>query len=286
MTIEQPASLNFLIEEFRPPTWNARLKLFKLLQPLAMFLGIFGLEKVGLQIWNGTDFSVWTFVALFLTPIWLPMIFLIGNEIQLKIERQSKRLLKVLDKGIAIGRFDRPTIPWSRISVFYFEQISNEPSFSKLTVETSRRRAARNSSQPLKMLGKPPRTIILEKPAQVEQLLSELKRQQQRQNLKFLIELDHLSRPLKESRNAILGMSLYFAGLLFLFNSMPLLIAGCSQMNPQSKPMLYEALAKFILAYFSTVAEWKHFLIMCGGVFAVIGIAMMISGVVVQRQKK
>jgi hypothetical protein len=288
MTLEQPASFNRYIEEFQELTWSTRLELFKLLQPISVFMGILGLEKVGLQVWNGAEHSIWSIAALFLTPVWLPMIVLVGNEIQLKIQRQSKRLLKVSDKGIPIGRFERPVIPWSKILAFNFEQIPNAPQFCKLNIQCLPQKRLRNSNQKL-MLGNPTKIIILEKPTQVEALVSELKLLKQKHNLKFSIELDYVSPPPKEPRYAILGASLSFAGLFFLLNAMPILVVGFSQSNDEAhlhpKTMQHEAFAKFLRSHFSSVTEFKHFLIACGSVLVVVGIALIISAFVIQRQK-
>jgi hypothetical protein len=49
-------------------------------------------------------------------------------------------LLKISEKGVVVGRYERPIIRWPKISAFYFEDVPNEKQFSKLTIEYSHKR--------------------------------------------------------------------------------------------------------------------------------------------------
>ena len=285
MTYEQPASLNRFVAEPMPLNWVSRWKLIRFYLPLLAFTGICLVETVGFKLWKRDELELSRLWPAFLLPFCLLAVIFITNEIRLRTAPGTRRFLNVLEKGTSVYESGRPLIRWSKVVAFWFEDIPDEPQFSKVTMEYFGDRKT-----------KLPRhnALALDKRIQCPALLSELKLLQQQHNLNFRIELNQPLPPRREPRNLVLGMSLYLAGMLFLMPGIPVLLVpllhrpdgshhseSTDEGSPQQKAKFYE----FLGTHFSSKTQLKNFMLVSGGVLTTIGIALMVWSIVVQRPK-
>ena len=268
-----------------PLTWSTRWKFIGVFLPLLTFSMICLAETVSFRLWARGELELSRLGPVLLLPVFLLVVIFIGNEIRLRSSQRSKKLLNVLENGISLRASGRPAIRWSKIVAFWFEDIPDEIQFSKLTMEyfgDRKTKIPRRSS------------LVLEKRTQCQELISELKLLQQKNNLNFRIELNNPLPPRKQPRNLMLGMSLYLAGMLFLLHGMPMLLVPLTHHTGESNhsdssdrwsPKQQEKFDRFLAAHFSTKAELKKIMIESGGILSTIGIALMVCGTVIQRQK-
>lgn len=285
MTFEQPASLNRFVAEPLPLNWSSRWKSTRIYLPLIAFSAICLVETVSFKLWIRDELELSRLWPVLSVPVFLLALILILNEIRLRRSISASRFLNVLDKGISVYASGLPVIRWSKVVAFWFEDIPDETQFSKVTLEyfgDKKTKVPRRSA------------LVLDKRIQCPALLAELKLLQQQHNLNFRTELHQSLAPRREPRNLVLGMSLYLAGMLFLMPGMPLLLVPLmhgpgksrhSESTDEWSPKQAKKLEQFLIAHFSSMTELKHFMLESGGVLTTIGIALMVSGTVVQRPK-
>jgi hypothetical protein len=286
MTFEQPASLNRFVADPVPLTWASRWKFIRIFLPLLAFITICFAERVGFILWTQDAWKL-SFLWLALLPSGLLLVvFLILGEIRLRSSQgNAARLLNVLDNGISLRAVGRPLIRWPNVVAFWFEDIPGELQLSKVTMEYFSERRTRFPRRD---------SLALDKRNQCPALLAELKLLQQQHNFNFPIELDRPLPPRKPPRNPVLGMSLFLGGMLFLLHGAPLLLLPLTHRDREPhqsesaenwSPKQKEKVARFLNAHFSSKTELHRFMIETGGALTAIGVGLMVSGKVVQRQK-
>ena len=269
-----------------PVTWGVRWKFIRLLLPALILFTILSVETVLLSLWEQDRLNLTSLGLAFLIPIIMLVGLLVVHETTMRNSQQSNRWLHVLEQGISLRAAARPVIRWRKIVAFWFEDISGETQFSKLTVEYF---GGRNTKLTRRY------SLVLDRYTQCPAVVSELKLLQEQHGLSYRIELGRSPPARPKSRNLVLGMSLYVAGALLLMHGAPQLlvplldISGESQQSESDNrwsPKQREKFQDFIRAHFSSRAELKNFMLVSGGVLSTVGIALMVFGTVVQRPKK
>jgi len=288
MTFEQPASLNRFVAKPVPPlTWSSRWKSIRIFLPLLVFITICMLERIGFESWKRDRFEFSLLWLAFLPSGFLLVVVLVSTEIRLRgAQKIADRFLNVLEDGISFDANGRPLIRWQKVIAFWFETISAEPQFSKVTLEYF---GDRKTKFPRRA------SFAFDNQRQCPALLSELKLLQQQHRLNFRVE-QTLPLPLRpQPRNTVLGMSLFLAGFFFLMHGAPLVLASLS--HPDGKthqsdsadewsPNQQKNVAKFLHSHFPTRAEFNHFMLEVGSILSAVGVGLMVFGNVVQKQKK
>jgi hypothetical protein len=150
------------------------------------------------------------------------------------------------------------------------------------------------------MKGRRPRrrSIVLEKISQSDQLIAELKFRKQKDGLAFAIQESNspsvqTPEPLpgiSQSKPARAPMYLYLTGAFLIMEGLPLLMAGLSSHHdspdPNMKPNLKGSFGRFIGRHFSSVAEFKHFLLLAGAILCGSGLALIIWSRLLDKKRK
>jgi hypothetical protein len=285
MAFEQPAAFNRYLAAPMPLTWASRWKYIQFALPLVFFCAMCLLERVGIMMWMMGKFKSSILLLVLLFPGFLLAVLSILGEIKLRgAQQDAPRLLNLLDKGVSFYSSKRPQIRWPNIVAFWFEDIPGEPNLRKVTIEWFRKRKT-------KFLRRD--ELVLEKRGQCPALLSELKLLQQQHNLTFRIELDQPLPPPKTPRHPVLGLSLFFAGLLFLLHGMPLLMGSLthrdggshqSESNEYWSPEQKVKFENFLKAHFPGKSEFIHFTFATGCALTAIGTGLIIWGNAVGQQ--
>lgn len=276
MTFEQPASFNRLVAKPLPRTWGMRWKLIQIYLPILAFITICMAERIGFEMCAHDRFVPGLLLLALLPSSFLLAIASISIEIRLR-SQGGNRVLNVLEKGISFQGVSRPSVRWSRVVAFWFEEIPSEPQLSKITVEYC---GDRKTKFPRRW------SLVLERRGQCQALLSELNLLQQQHALKFRIELDRPLPVRPPPQNAVLGLSLGLAGMWFLLHGVPLLLVSLQQHKgePHHSDSINRS-AKFVVEHFSSAAEFHRFMMETGAILTSIGIGLMVWGILVQRQK-
>jgi hypothetical protein len=214
------------------------------------------------------------------------LLAIISISIEIKLRSQGgNRVLNVLEKGISFQAVTRPSVRWSKVVAFWFEEIPGEPQLRKITVEFF---GDRRTKFPRRC------SLALDRRGQCPALLAELNLLQQQHNLKFQIELDRPMPVRPPPRHPVLGLSLSLAGMLFLLAGVPLLLVSLghhkgephhSDASEDWSPEQREKLGQFVKAHFSTAAEFHRFTTETGAALTAIGVGLVASGILVQRQR-
>lgn len=286
MTFEQPASLDRFVAEPLPVNWSSRWKFIRIFIPILVFITICMAERIGVMMWELDKFDPTKLGLALLMPLFILTSLLVTNEIKLRWAQGAGRFLNLMDKGISFQSGGRPLIRWSKVVAFWFEDIPGEAQFSKVTIEYLGDRKTRFPRRQL---------TVLDKRTQCPALLSELKVLLQQHGLSFRIESQKSPPVLLPARNPVLGMSLGLAGFLFLMHGVPLLLIPLihdsnephqSDTNDRWSPKQKEKFGRFIKEHFSSKEQLDKVMFTTGGVLTSIGLALFVSGMVVQRPKK
>ena len=292
MTLEQPASLNRLICECPPLTWRRRWQMFRIFVPLLFLFAIFKLETLGLKMWDEGQMDLSRFgLAALLMIVVVPAIVFLLLEIKLRLVQRDQRrafdlpqVLHVTDAGVSFFAAGRPVTRWSRVAAFWFQDVPGEASLSQLIVEHFRER---NRRVPVF------RRYVLEKALQQPQLISKLTLLRQEAGFKFWIHLNQPVPVCELPRLFMRGLFLQVAGVLSLLHGVPLLAAALvPRFHHVSNvpgltwpPAQSREIGRFLAAHFSSQAELQHFMLVAGGVLAVLGLGLMLWGAIISRAK-
>ena len=292
MTLEQPANLNRLICECPPLTWRRRWQIFRMFVPLLFLFAIFKLETLALKMWDEgqMDFVRFGRAALVMLVV-VPVTVFLLLEIKLRLAQRDQRrafdlpqALSVTDAGVSFSVAGRPVTRWSRVAAFWFQDVPGEASLSRLTVEYFRET---NRRVPLF------RRYVLEKSVQQPQLISKLTLLREEAGFKFWIHLNQPVPVCELPRLFMRGLFIQVAGLLSLLHGVPLLAAALVPRWHHASnvpgltwpPAQSREIGRFLAAHFSSQAELQHFMLIAGGVLAVLGLGLLLWGAFISRAK-
>jgi hypothetical protein len=285
MTFEQPACLNHFVGSVAPATWSERWHCMKIFLPIIIFIAICSLEMMGSIMLTAGRFNPWILPAALLPAAFLSALVFTLFGINVGAPWKKPRVLNVSENGISFQAAGRPLIRWKKVAAFWFEDIPGAAELSKITIEYF---GDRKTTYPRRNF------IVLNNRNQCPALLSELDQLRQRQNLGFRIELNQPLPMRKVPRNAVLSLSLFLAGLLFLFHGGPMLMVSFhhadrthpAEANEQRTSAQDQKVTQFMHSHFSSQVEFKHFLLETGAVLTLIGIGLMVGGKIVGREKQ
>ena len=292
MTLEQPANLNRLTCECPPLTWRRRWQIFRMFVPLLFLFAIFKLETLALKMWDEgqMDFVRFGRAALVMLVV-VPVTVFLLLEIKLRLAQRDQRrafdlpqALSVTDAGVSFSVAGRPVTRWSRVAAFWFQDVPGEASLSRLTVEYFRET---NRRVPLF------RRYVLEKSVQQPQLISKLTLLREEAGFKFWIHLNQPVPVCELPRLFMRGLFIQVAGLLSLLHGVPLLAAALVPRWHHASnvpgltwpPAQSREIGRFLAAHFSSQAELQHFMLIAGGVLAVLGLGLLLWGAFISRAK-
>jgi len=275
MTIEQKSELNRFVDQSIPLTWAYRWQQLNILLPLWMFISVGLLEMGFLKAWLADKFSFVFFLTFFGESLLLLLFFFGMMEVQNRIGQRSKRVIQINDDKIIVRPAKNQFIRWKNISKFQLEPIPEAPGLMilKLFGLASKR---------------PSRTIwsmVLENPAQVQELIGCLQKRKAEVPTDYQIEVLEKPVPLEHpARFSFLGSLIYWGGALLLLHGVPMLFAmldrshhdsdGNSKLSPEESTKL----GHFIWKHFSSKEEVRHFFLTLSIVLIVAGVFLLILG--------
>lgn len=286
MIFEQPAKLNRFMAESAAVSWASRRKLALIFFPLLAFIALCFVELVAWQLWNRDQLTM-EGAARGLLPAGLLLAFLIAwHEFRGFFGRFRRRNLNVLEDGISFDASEESIIPWSKVVVFWFEDVVVDAKWIKMTVDYS---GGWKGKQPFR------RTMVLEKTVQYPALLSELDRVRLTRQPGFRIELDKPVPPVAGARpGSILGLWLSIAGMVLFLHGVPLLMASLAHVHTQNDSPVYgptwaapghNKLERFVKAHFASELIFRSRMAEGGGLLCAFGAGLCAAGSIAMRRK-
>jgi hypothetical protein len=280
MLFKQPAELNKY--DFKPPTRALRWQAFRLFFPLVLFCWAILAELVLAEAWLNGDHLVvklpWVLVSL-VVLLFLPFVF----ELEAKLSQRIKHTLHIDDVGFKISANKLRGFAWKRLLAWHLEPVGSNDELRKLKMEFS-------------YFGKGKRgthwSIILEEPDQIGLLKSELEKI--RQNGAILPPLIELPTP--SPKKPLPGPEfiwLHTISFYLIWHAPILLIPGIMLSFPKTFPSSHsdsppgeKNLARLIAHHFSTVEEFRNFLLITGGCLFLLAVVFYIWANRISRANK
>jgi hypothetical protein len=275
MTIEQKSELNRFVDQSIPLTWGYRWRQLKMLLPILVFTCVYLLEMGIGRAWLTNKLSFDFILTLFGGCLVL-FLFIFGMlEIQNRTGQRSKRVMQIEDKRIIVRPAKNQFIRWKRISKFQLEPIPEAPGLMKLKV----------FGLASKKHGRAIWSMVLENPAQVQELIGFLQKRAVEIPTNYQIELLERPAPMEHPvRFSFLGSSIYLSGMFLLLHGVPMLFATMgrsphdSDRNSKPSPEQIAKLHQFILNHFSSKEEFRHFFLTLGSGLTMAGCILLFWG--------
>jgi hypothetical protein len=286
MTIEQKPELNRFVDPSIPLTWNYRWRQIKPTLPIWIFI-LLPLLEIGLfRAWLA-DKLQWDRLAVLVMAGPAMFIFVLAvAEVQTRIQQRSKRVIQFNDDKIRLRPSKSELLKWEKIAKFQFEPIPGMQGLMKLKLFLHGR-----PNQ--KLAGRTFWSMVLEQPAKVQELVEYFQKRRTETPTNFQVEvLDKPIPPGPPGQPVLLGMSLYLGGIFLLLHGLPLLLVGLtdgrhhdsgndSDFTSDEKVKL----GRFIIKYFHTPGELRHFYIVTGGVLTFSGLFLLVWGWLLMNRK-
>lgn len=280
-TFEQKAGLNHFVDPSIPLSWSYRWARLRLVLPLLVFITAFLWEMILFGAWL-SDWPVFSMIAVCAVVAFIPFaLVFFFFEFGVRRAQRSKREIELRDRGALIPV---RLLRWEQIKIWQFEPIPDFPEYSKLTIEytTQRKPKRRRFWQ-----------MVLEKPTQVQELISELESQKQRRPMNYEVKvLDKASPPRRTGIVSNAGVWQSIAGYYLFIHGGPMLVKGLEGRHDQSgqdaqlTPERAAKLARFVHAHFANAKELQHFFITVGGTLTIMAIVLMIWGGLLKRRAR
>jgi len=278
MQFEQPAALNKYVDASIPFTWIVRWQALKLSLPVLICCSLLVVEQVLFGLWlNDRTFK--SELPLLISCAFGPAVFfMLAYEVQIRIAHRTKRTLKLESKQVYISPAKYYRLAFKHILRWRLEPIAVASELSKLTLEYSldkKRKLLREWS------------VVLSR-KQERDFLSQLEKLQQPGSTSA--EVLRLTQPLvrkKVNRRLRSGAALAL-GLYFLVHGLPILGGCLSPSSGESQPSRPGSrlsargkakLREFVTLHFSSLEEFRRFMIIAGGSMTVLGAAFYFWGV-------
>jgi hypothetical protein len=280
MTFEQPASLNRYVAPSGQSTWSFRWNLFKLFLPGFVFIAALIFQTILLQDWMKGRWEPLPFLVI---PGVLILIFF-SIEIPWRISAKQKKILELEENCILMT--GHGLVPWQQVVAWQFNNLADEKNYRVATVEYAaikykwgpqRRKRLRRAS------------IVLER-SQTAQLISEVTRRRQKDNLAFSIvdgESNFIPKAFQKIRMAKMcvdaaGALLFMEGFLLFMGSLGL---KDDSPDPDFVPNPNGSFTRFIRSHFSSGVEFQNFLFVTGLILCGAGLVLIIWSRLVLREK-
>ncbi len=278
MVIEQPAVLNKHVDPSIPLNWDVRWRALKPVSPLLLISTVLLAENVAFKLWL-RDENLGAHWPLLLAALLVPIVMIvILFEVQTRWTHRSRRTLKLAPKYVGIAPAKHARVIWDRIRRWRFEPLPGETELCKLTVEYT-----------LDPKGKMPRewAMVLRRADQEQTLLSELEHYRQLGSQQATVV--HLAEPSARdsTRLNFRAMTAVALGFYLLVHGVPFLGVGISGPNRAHDAASQESsidapgkvkLGRFVASHFSSIAEYRAFLLATGGGLTVIGLGCYFWG--------
>lgn len=254
-----------------------------MLLPLLVFTCVCLLEMGVWKAWLADKLS-FDFILTLLGGCLVLFLFIFGIlEIQIRTGQRSKRVMQIEDKRIIVRPAKNQFIRWKRVSKFQFEPIPEAPGLMKLKL------FGLASKKPRRAIW----SMVLENPAQVQELIGSLQKRAAEVPTNYQIELLEKPMPLEHpARFSFLGSSIYLSGMFLLLHGVPMLFATLGRSHHDSDGNSKLPLAEiaklnhFFLKHFSSKEEFRHFLLTLSIILIVAGVFLLILGWLLMNRKK
>lgn len=285
MKFEQPANLNRYILPWIPVTWGFRWKLFKFFLPITVFCALMAIQAILIIAWERDDWGHWLLFRILMAICILPIGLNLGVEFDLWARRKREKMLNLEGDFVRIGPGLAQRVPWQQIIAWQFNYLADEKNYRVATMEYK----TGPKWGPKKKLRR--YSIVLEK-SQMDQLISEVKSRRQRESLDFSTSdrESNFAPKFFEFKKVDATMNfLFWAGAFLLIEGIPFLAGGLGggdhSPDPDFRPNPNGNFAKFMMAHFSSGAEFRHFCLITGAVLCGSGLLLVILSSAVMKGK-
>lgn len=276
MLTEQPSELNKFVDPTIPLTWRVRWTVLKPGLPLLITCAVLLSEMVAFRLWLNDRSLVSNLHLLVAGPIFLMALFFGALEADIRSRQRARRTLLIGAKSIRISPAKFGRIPWKRITEWRLEPIAHAPGLSKLTLLfhlTKHRQSLRQWA------------MVLQERDQEHALISELEHLRQiGVNTAQVVKLREPSMGQPQRKVPVRGLVLASLVFYLCVHGFPLLGVGLmpsAKSSDDPAPSRFSAresakLGKTVAHYFSSIRQFRSFLIITGGSMTAVGVGLWV----------